>query len=405
MRLLAKSPADRFDKAEITLAAFDAGDCIRSLERGRRFRKGLILGLLAVAVTVVIVCVFWGSFASPGIMRVFVDNELKTRILVEQSDTLKPTPFFTFPEKTQEVTSLQLVQSTGHKPQTILAGVDRPLGGNCLFAFDLDGGSHNNWNRQWGFGSTIHWPDCNPIRPFRCVDLAMGNIDTNPGDDIVIVAGDIHEYPTQISIFNPRTGDIGETFWHFGRIKGISLIDDYFPDGNGGGRPAIIAWGFNNKLDGFGQHESTNSKSLPNEDKPVVEYDIVPVLMILDPLNMNGLGPPRTSRVPLPIASVVACAYLDLPRQGSRYKVPTSAPTSACIHRITITQPCVEREICIELEITDNDYPNYEGIGTLFVDRNLYIAAPFIKIQQRLVRYRWTNVGTFLFTMDYTSPT
>jgi hypothetical protein len=133
--------------------------------------------------------------------------------------------------------------------------------------------------------------------------VLAANLNQTRGDEIVVTACDAMEYATRVSIIDPRTWEIRSTFWHFGQPTGALVKTDFF----GFGRPAIIVWTCNNKLDGF-DHPA------PGDDIPVAHYDIVSAVMILDPADMNGLGPPRTRRVDLPPAHVYAYAFLDMAR-------------------------------------------------------------------------------------------
>ena len=117
------------------------------------------------------------------------------------------------------------------------------------------------------------------------------------------MASDPHYYPSRLSTVDPHTGKVWRSFWHFGHLHRVVVLPDFFNDT----RPAILAWGVNNKLDGFGD-------GLRGNERQLAHWDLVPVVMILDPANMDGLGPPPTNRIPsIPAARPHAYAFLDMP--------------------------------------------------------------------------------------------
>jgi hypothetical protein len=155
------------------------------------------------------------------------------------------------------------------------------------------------------------WPDCGEIRPWRFGKLNAADLDGIPGDEIVAVATDLYEYPTRISIIKPQTRKIVTTYWHMGEIAAVTVLPDFF----GPGAPAIVAWGLNNKLDGF-------DDGLREDPLHRASWNIVPVVMILDPRDMEGLGPPRTERVPWAMpAKPHAYAFLNMPHAPDALQV------------------------------------------------------------------------------------
>jgi hypothetical protein len=174
------------------------------------------------------------------------------------------------------------------------------------------------------------WPDCDHLAKWYCVSLTTANLQMGshgPRKDLLVVARHGSYYPTRLSTVDPRLGRIGATFWHQGHIAGVSVLDDFFDDG----RPAIIAWGVNNKLDGYGDPPPRPYVAFEGERLPRTDHDIVPVVMILDPADMNGLGPPRTSRMELSDlrpAALWAYAYLDLPAGSAVTPISDDHPSS-----------------------------------------------------------------------------
>ena len=138
--------------------------------------------------------------------------------------------------------------------------------------------------------------------------MAAGDLYGGPGEELVVAATDSYWEATRISILDPYTGksratDTGEsypTFWHRGNIAGVEVESDLID----GERPGIVAWGVNNILD---------EVTLPYIRR-ALEWDFVPVIMILDPTKMDGQGPfPPADTVGIPAAQPWAYACLDLP--------------------------------------------------------------------------------------------
>ena len=181
--------------------------------------------------------------------------------------------------------------------------------GKCIFAFTPE-------DRQiWSLGLSDGrlWPDCTSINTWGCLGLIAGEADGRPGDEIIALAQHATEYPTRISIIDPMTREVRATFWHMGHINSIRLQKSFFNDR----RPAILAFGMNNKLDGFREMQ-------PGDEPPHTEWDIVGVAMILDPMEVldqgNALGPPRTDRLQMPQSRVHAYAFLNV-SQNTLYAI------------------------------------------------------------------------------------
>lgn len=149
--------------------------------------------------------------------------------------------------------------------------------------------------------SGIHWPDCVATGHWNVEAIAAHDFDGEQGEELLISAHEVNEYPSRISMLDPRRQVILRTFWHWGHIMVVRVVLDFFARG----KPAILAFGSNNKLDGFYERQA-------GDDAPRTIYDIVSVVMILDPAKMDGLGPPRTNRlVDLPSITPYAYAFLD----------------------------------------------------------------------------------------------
>ncbi|MCK4658496.1 MAG: serine/threonine protein kinase [Phycisphaerae bacterium] len=317
LRLMAKRPEDRFDSALEAIAALNAGERIRSPQRRRRVRRGMLIGLFATALLTG--GFLWDRFSSrsddrPRIQAVKVEQDSDRRntltISARYDDDSRWKPFHTFPVETRRVAGVVLVDPDGSGNRIVVAGTFRPLEGDCLFGYDVKG---KRGNEVWrlDLSSERKWPDCVLPTRFGCWCLAVGDLDGEDGDELVVAASDHDQYASRVSIIDPRTREVRSTFWHMGQITQLLVSPDFL----GPGRTAIIAGGLNNKLDGF--HEPK-----PGDEEPLTRWDMVSVVMILDPedmldpVNTNSLGPPLCKhRVPdLQPVRPWAYAFLDLPQ-------------------------------------------------------------------------------------------
>ncbi len=232
-----------------------------------------------------------------------VDEKPTRTILARYGDDPDWRVLFTVWQEAGSVEDPQLVEVGERGDRCVVFGTGMPVDGHCLFALNEDG--TERWRLD--LSDSRPWPDCAPSGFWKCLALAAGDIDGQPGDELIVAAADHQEYPTRVSIVDPRTHEIGPTFWHPGHISssadGIRIVPKFFD----GRRPAILAWGSNNKLDGFDEEKA-------GDDPWATGWDIVRVLLILDPADMEGIGPPRSDRFPdLPVARPYAYAFLDAP--------------------------------------------------------------------------------------------
>lgn len=259
-----------------------------------------MIGLMLVASGAWVISQF--NQRPPRITYVGIDPYTHSAVQVRYGDETTPKTFLPFPAGT-ELTAAVLVDVDGQGLQVVVVGSDSPLdeAGNVLIAFERS--RAELWRRP--LHSKLQWPDCGPAPEWWLVrHMISGDLDGVLGEELVVVAHDPQEYATRISLVDPTSGEVRHTFWHFGHIWGIRLLAGYFKDG----RPALLAWGLNNKLDGF-------DDELRAGEQQFAHWDKVPVVMILDPLNMDGLSPPRTApsrELNLPPARPIAYAVLDL---------------------------------------------------------------------------------------------
>jgi len=384
LRLMAKLPEDRFASAADASAALEAGERIRSPEKRRRFRRHALVGVCTVALLAGGLCALsqfgWQSNTpavppdvKPPITRVWIDENVQTRILAEYGDDPTPKIFYDFPAEAIRATTTVFVGLDGGGRQGVVAGTTTPLRGDCLFAFDRNGAE--TW--RMNLSSEMRWPDCPPALQFQCLALAAADLDGGPGDEILASAGDVRYYPTRVSIVNPRTKRIGATFWHMGRLTDVRILPGFFDDG----RPAILARGMNNKLDGFGD-------GLRAGEEQFAHWNEVPVVMILDPNDMDGLGPPRTDRLPrFSAAHVHAYAFLDLANSPEMPYVPDKVPGN---ERGSLPEAVLDRTGNIRsledapLPVADGTNPWFELRITGFDARGKEVGRAYLTVDRHL---------------------
>ncbi|MFH1748055.1 MAG: serine/threonine-protein kinase, partial [Planctomycetota bacterium] len=296
LRLMAKRPEDRFASAGETSRALDANNHVQSPARRRR-RVRAAIAIFSVAAGFLWFAVHLMLAARYTITNVNVHPDDKCAIQVQRGRRSWES-FYVFPPVAEEVKAAQLVDLDGDDSRIVVAGIRGPLDGHGLFGFGARG------QELWRMDLSVEhqWPDCAAPSAWECCYIASGDLDGRPGDELVVAASAPLEYATRISVVDPRTQRIRSTFWHMGDINQLAIV----PDLLGPGRPAIVARGVNNKLDGF-------DEILPDDEEPVTCYDYVSVVMVLDPGDMDGMGPPRTHRLPgFPAARPFAYAFLDM---------------------------------------------------------------------------------------------
>ena len=313
-RLLAKRPEDRPASAAEALSLLAGGGRVRSPERSRARRRMALSGLAVVALVAVVA---WlgsrmqgrldrsgrpGATPAGEIARVWVEKvggKETTRILATYGNDPTQRIFHTFPKEADYVGDVALVEVGGHIGRIVVAGINSPLDGKTLFAFDQR--TTELWSKDLSDGR--EWPDCDGRANWQTKHIYGADLDDQPGEEIIVISTEEFCYQSRLSIHSADGTERFGSFWHTGSISGLFVQKGFFDDGH----PAIIAWGLNNKLDGF------NDALRPGEVAHA-NWDIVPVVMILDPQRMAGLGPPSNDRVDwLPAAPVVAYAFLDMP--------------------------------------------------------------------------------------------
>lgn len=303
LRLLEKRPEDRFASATEALAALAADTRVRlPAERRRHMRR---LALAAGGAALLAGVGGWqgnataNSSAEPRPTAASIDRQDERTLLVRYGRESTFKTLHRFDADAGRIMAATVVAMPGTAAPVVVAGTEFPMDGAAVFAFDGTGAEL--WRTD--LSRAVRWPDCGPTMKVYCDELLAADLDGQPGQELLAIGKDLFEYPCCVALLDPASGAVRQSFWHTGHLWQMRIVRDYFPDH----RPAIAVSGMNNKLDGFAQPRDT-------DPSPLTQYDIVSVAMILDPLQMGGLGPPFTTRVPgLTAAKPHAYAFLDRP--------------------------------------------------------------------------------------------
>lgn len=338
LRLMAKRPEDRFESAEEALVTLDSGTLARSIEKRRRHRRRAtagILVLLTLATGGWLGTRFRAQAPISAVKVDYQDETLRNAVLARRGNSANWEVFHDFGGKNIAVRDAILLDSNGGAgADMVVVGLQAPADEYSVFGFDLDGAEV--WKTSLTPNPNPAWPDFDGMStPWRCVAMTAADLDAAPGDEVVVSARDQNEYPSCLTIIDPKRGEQVSTFFHMGEIAGILIVNDYF----GARKPAIVAWGVNNKLDGY------RAPAL-GAGPAITEYEQVGVVMILDPARMDGLGPPHPAHrdlVELGTASPWAYAFLGLAgetreNRGSAWEDPSRAAT---IRNVMLGRPGV----------------------------------------------------------------
>ncbi len=362
LRLMAKRPDDRFASASEALKVLEEQAHVPLPEKRRRQARRIVQGIIVAAVVIGGGWLVTRPRAGPARptaasasvaplrsveVKTYVNSDGKTdnttTILARYGDDPEAKVLYDFPPEAKHVREAVLADLDGQGTQAAVAGVWVPWEGKCLYAFD--GLRRIVASLDLSPKTVREWPNCELSMKFGCVCLAKANLDDEPGDELIVVAAEGAQYPTRISIVKPRTLEVCATVWHMGSIGQILVQPDFWGDG----RPALIAKGLNNKLDGFDDWQDGDTKRL-------TEWDMVPVLMVLDPKEMRGEClldvPPATHRIHLPPVLPRAYAFLDRPHSavknvsGGRANARRAEPSEIADIEGVRAEPCPEGEDC-----------------------------------------------------------
>lgn len=373
LRLMAKRPEDRFAAAEAALIALGRGERIR-LPAQRRLRARqhvrLIIAFVAIAMTGWAVSKWRQTGPNQLPFAISAVQAKENRLEVQFGASPVWQKLHQFPDDVR-VVDAAMPDVDGKGRTLAVACTLQPVGGRNLFAFDAAG------TEKWGLdlSSKRRWPDCEGGGRWFGSRVLAADLDGMPGDEIVAITHDEAEYATRLSIIHPDTAEVRTDFWHMGQIGARDhefvrswLQPEYFAPG----RPALVVYGLNNKLDGF-------EKLGPEDEAPRTPHDIVSVVMILDPRELlkhrETLGPPRAPRLGMAPAPIYAYAFLD----ASHTNRPTYLPGHAAPRAAPEPQDVLSMDV-VPAAAPDGTGPWFhvllgrdDGLdtGSLFVDRNL----------------------------------
>ncbi len=363
MRLLSKQPQARLSSAAEAADALQSHRRVKPSTATRRARTRWKKTAFATATVVLVALSFTRFFprstATPQGPRL---TEVKLHqadgqpleILATFDYSAAPRQLYTFPSTvTRAEAKPQLVNIDGNRNQIVVVGVDGAPGGDSIFGFSPAGAPV--WSTNLAPKDPVQWPDASDETYWTCRQILIADVDNEPGDEVVVLARQRAEYPCCIAIIDPRDGAVRTQFWHTGHLQSLAIVSDYFA----GGRPALAAWGQNNKLDGWSPRLNQQSRG----DPPRTRHDVVTVFAILDPLDMSGLGPPRTSLIALPQTAPVAYAFVDLEMlSDSPFSITEFLPQLAPPH-----SDGKDPRLCFSIECGEG------GSGTLVLDRRLEV--------------------------------
>jgi hypothetical protein len=197
-----------------------------------------------------------------------------------------------------------------------------------LALVDADGSER--WRRT--LGPEFAWPDDDFPTPYWLViGVSAVRLSTDGPEQLIVAAHHPSQYPARVSLLDPLSGECDSTFWHMGHIHGMRVERNLFGD-----RDGILVWGINNKLDGFAE-PPMDVDWVEGDDLPVTDWDMVPVVMVLDPHpeKLAGLGPPRTKRLGPDVkpASPHAYAFINAGHTRARRSSVAPAPWLAKLVR------------------------------------------------------------------------
>jgi len=330
LRLLAKRPEDRLMSANEALTALASGRRVGSPQRRRRAAAFAWRGLVAAGVLGV--AAWLGAKVlspapapappapappAPSIpttniatlpaieaVKVYRDasNTATGTVLISRKGRVDEETFRPFGSQSARIAPADLVDRNGQGDTILVVGASESVNGQCLFAYDHDLKEIPGWEPK--LNDTRKWPDCagsGSLATFGCTTFEAADVDGEPGEEIVVIAGEGHQYATRLSVVDSRTGDVRSTFWHTGGLSHVCVSSEILAD-----KVLIVAAGQNNLLDG---------RALPKEDSTdrnaLTGWDKVPVVMVLDAATMDGLCPQPLADIDIPPARPLAYGFFD----------------------------------------------------------------------------------------------
>ena len=353
LRLLAKRPEHRFASAAEALAALDARQPAPLPEWRARWQRRITRGLTGLALIAALVTgVWWLGQARPRLTSVATTSSANpdgrgTTIWAGYDQGLNNHKFHEFESPGNYVTDVALIRPRPDGPLAVYATLYHPVKGHALFAFDHEANELGRWDLSprpgAPFGGDLSVWGCDALQPI--------DADGDGLDELFVVASHVEEGPTRVVLFDPRERQVISSFWHRGDINEVSVVDGFFDNqrtaASDDTRPALLLKGCNNGL-----CDSWNGQGAGREQ--LADWNIVPTVAILDPLDMDGVGPGVPASADQPARFVPhAYAYLNLPtdrgymqvvhegaaweRSTKRIRPDLEANRMGAIHSVVVT--------------------------------------------------------------------
>jgi serine/threonine-protein kinase len=350
LRLLAKRPEDRLMSANEALTALASGRRVGSPQRRRRAAAFAWRGVVAAIVLGVAAWLGARVFSPapapapsvsappaasipttnvasvPPIEAVRVQRDASDTptgtVLISRKGRVGDEAFRPFPSQPVRIAHAALVDRDGRGDKILVVGMSSSVDGRCLFAYDHDLKEIPDWKPN--LNDARVWPDCEEPRAFGCTTFEAADVDGEPGEEIVVIATEGDQYATRLSVIDSWTGDIRSTYWHTGGLSHLRVSKKLVP-----GKVLIVAAGQNNLLEGRAD-PTREPRDLTTLAK-LTEWDLTPVLMVLDAAAMDGLCPQPLADIDIPPARPLAYGFFDFsstgaPPKSEEQRVPRPKP-------------------------------------------------------------------------------
>jgi len=330
LRLMSKRPEDRALPGMPDLALPERGFSRKHSPARRRTIAAATsaIAILASAIVIWMFAVQWpreqgvSKLVEPDITDIRVNpTELTAEIRFGAEDWQSLFP--NLPDRRPLAESIQSLQVGRDQRTYVVVGLAAPYRDCNLWLIDpLKRGSDEMYvgGMLIQDDANIAWPGDLPTDHWVCNGLAVGDVDGDGREDVVVAAHHNTYCPTCIAIvkvLEDGTLQNEARFWHLGHVKEIEIVPGYFDEGR---TSAIVAWGIGNYVDCFAELLTQEEAAYQVSDWPRVSS-----LMILNPRTMNqGIGAPRSPLCPSErvFQGVHAYAFLDLPADCPPAEMP-----------------------------------------------------------------------------------
>ena len=307
-RLLAKRREDRFDLARVAREQLDANRPVTLPEVGRQRWRWVSAAMLTWLAVCLSAAVTWlivrdgASHAAPvrHLTRVGVNHDHTQIVGCYDNSTLDE--ILTIPALAGHPGHYSAASLVPHRTDPlIIVSLQHPLERESAALVAYDKHLTERWRLD---GRVPDWQyDADFCTYWAGSHLAVGDVDGRVGDEVVATEHCNRGATTRVSLLDAHSGALQARFWHPGHLGFPQVIRSYFDDADGV-RAAIVMSGVNNRLD---QPISGDGRTR------LSQWDKVAVVVILDPLHMDGLCPPVAGNEPVGMTLPWAYACLDQP--------------------------------------------------------------------------------------------